>query len=93
MSKLRCKNCSETLSNVCSPNNFIGSLLTETDQENLESLPLDDNRVLDSLMDVWECPHCGAIAVDNPNNDRQTVLWYYPSNLQYNGLMKCRGEE
>ena len=85
MARLKCL-CGNSLSNVCSPNEMEGYLLTDMDME------FDDDKSCLDIMDiarcVWECDKCGRLAFNFPNKDSDTVKWYKPENGENGGLMK-----
>lgn len=85
MGKLNCP-CGEQLSNVSSPNEVEGYLISDMDLEACGDIEAVD--VLSVSRGVWECSACGRLAFDWPNKNDRTVKWYLPENSEQGHLMK-----
>lgn len=81
MAKLNCP-CGNQLSNIRSPNDYIGWLLSDISLESEDMW--DCTTVSQKSRDVWECDECGRIAIGNHGNNN--MKWYKPEDGQPGNL-------
>jgi hypothetical protein len=88
--------CGHSISNVASPSNTTGYLITDLELEESGDKPVMDCGIEGFGRGVWECEMCGRIAVDFPNRNDRTVKWYRPEDdtpgdlLAYSAEFKAR---
>jgi hypothetical protein len=75
MGKIACI-CGNVISDVCWPGAYVGHLIT--------SYSKDQEREED--MEVLECNHCGCLLIENPNNDREMIM-FQPVDKKYHAIL------